>query len=299
MSRAPPAATASEAYVLSYFRTEAEALHLAVSDDGYDFTALNGGDAVLESDVGAESIRDPFLYDDGERFHLLGTDGWHSDHVVHATSPDLVAWSAPERLPVMADVEGTLNTWAPECYYDREAGVTRLLWSSTVGAGEAPDDPAEQAAYDHRIWAAETTDFESFTDPEVFLDPGFNVIDATVARHDGEYLLAVKDERGANTVDTDHKDVAIGRAETGRGPFTPLSDPVTPAPVEGPTLYRADGEWLLLYDHFIEGDYGASRSPDGEAWERADDAVSVPEGVRHGSVMGVERGVVESLRDAL
>jgi len=299
MSRAAPSATAAEAYVLSYFRTESEALHLAVSDDGREFAALNGGDAVLESDVGAESIRDPFLYDDGERFHLLGTDGWHSDHVVHAASPDLIEWSDPERVPVMADVDGTLNTWAPECYYDEEAGVARLLWSSTVTDGDPPDDPAEQEAYDHRIWACETDDFESFSDPEVFLDPGHNVIDATVAHHDGAYLLAVKDERGANSVDTDHKDVSLGRAETGDGPFTPLSDPVTPAPVEGPTLYRAGGEWWMLYDHFIEGHYGASRSPDGENWERADDAVSVPEGVRHGSVLGVERGVVEGLRDAL
>ena len=298
MSRAPPAGATAEAYVLSYFRTESEALHLAVSDDGAAFTALNDNDAVLTSDVGAESIRDPFLYDDGDQFHLLGTDSWHSDHVVHATSPDLVEWSDPERLPVMADVEGTLNTWAPECYYDREAGVTRLLWSSTVSDGEPPDDPAEQDAYDHRIWAAETTDFETVSDPEVFLDPGYTVIDATVAYHDGEYLLAVKDERGANAVDTDHKDVSLGRSDTGSGPFTPLSDPVTPAPVEGPTLYRADGEWRMLYDHFIEGHYGASRSSDGEHWERADDAVAVPEGVRHGSVLGVERDVAERLRDA-
>lgn len=282
--------------MLSYFRTESEALHLATSHDGYAFEPVAGGDAVLESDVGAESVRDPFLYDDGERFHLLGTDGWHSDSVVHATSPDLRSWSDPELLPVMGDVEGTLNAWAPECYYDREAGVHRLLWSSTVSDGPAPDDPAEQDAYDHRIWSVETEDFETFSDPAVFLDPGFNCIDATVAFHDGEYLLAVKDERGSNDLDTEGKDVLLGRSETGRGPFTPLSAPVTPAPVEGPTLYRTDDEWLMLYDHFIEGHYGASRSPDGEEWTVADDAVSVPEGVRHGSVLGVARDVAEGLR---
>jgi len=296
MPRGPPG-TGGDAYVLSHFRTEHEALHLAVSDDGRAFEALNGGDAVLESDVGAESIRDPFLYDNGERYHLLGTDGWHSQHVVHATSPDLRTWSDPELLPAMTGVEGTLNTWAPECYYDREAGVHRLLWSSTVSDGDPPDDPAEQDAYDHRIWAAETTDFESLSEPEVFLDPGFTVIDATVTFHEGEYLLAVKDERGANSLDTDGKDVVVARATDGGGPFRPLSDPVTPAPVEGPTTYRAGGEWRMLYDRFLEDRYGASRSADGHDWAVADD-VAVPEGVRHGSVLAVGADVLAGLRAA-
>lgn len=277
-------------FVLSHFRTEAEALHYAVSRDGYEWTALNDGEAVLRSDVGAESIRDPFLVrDESETYHLLGTDGWASERIVHATSEDLIEWSDPELVPVMGDVPGVRNTWAPECFHDRESGVYRLVWSSTVNPGGDPD------AYDHRIWTASTPDFETFSAPSCLFDPGYTVIDACVVRHDGEYLMAFKDERGENTLDTDHKDVRLARAPSGGGPFADVTGPVTPGPVEGPSVFHNGEEWLVLYDHFIEGRYGASRSDDARDWEVCDSAMTFPAGLRHGSVIEIEDDVGERL----
>lgn len=274
-------------YLFSYFRSDEEALFLATSSDGYRFEAANGGEAVLAGEVGAESLRDPFLCRDGAgTFHLLATDGWESDAVVHATSPDCRTWSDQERLPVMGDVPGTRNAWAPEAVYERETDRWRLFWSSTVSE-TGPED-----LLDHRIWTATTPDFEAFADPEVMLDPGYSVIDATVRRRDGAYHLAVKDERGANDLDTDYKAVRTAVADRADGPWEGLGEFVTPAPVEGPTLYRADGDWLLLYDHFVEGRYGASRSADFETWTVVDDEVTVPEGARHGSVLEVPDGAV-------
>lgn len=280
-------------YLLSYFRTDAEALHLAVSEDGYGWTALNGNDPVLDGQVGAESLRDPFLIRDrGGTYHLLATDGWTSRYVVHATSPDLRSWSDQERIGVMTDVPGARNAWAPEAFYDREAGVYRLVWSSTVSR-DGPDDYRN-----HRIWSCATPDFETFGPSACLFDPGYNVIDATVARDGDAYLLAFKDERGRNEVDTDYKGVRTCRAPTGGGPFRGITDIVTPTPVEGPTLYRVDGEWLLLYDHFVEDSYGASRSSDGVTWEPCGEAVSLPAGVRHGSVVEIPGETGERLRTA-
>jgi hypothetical protein len=267
-------------FVLSHFRTEAEALHYAVSDDGYRWETLNGGDPILRSEVGAESIRDPFVIQDrGGTYHLLGTDGWHSENVVHAKSEDLIEWSDPELVPVMADVPGVRNTWAPECFYDADVGIYRLVWSSTVNPGGDPDD------LDHRIWTCSTPDFESFGAPSVLFDPGYNVIDACVVRHGGEYLMAFKDERGENDLDTDHKDVRLARAPSGGGPFGDVTEPVTPGPVEGPTVFHNGEEWLMLYDHFIEERYGASRSDDARAWTVCDSEMDFPEGLRHGDVI--------------
>lgn len=294
-------------FVLAHFRTEAEALHYAVSDDGYEWEALNGGEAILRSDVGAESIRDPFLIEDRDgTYHLLGTDGWWSENVVHATSEDLLEWSDPELVPVMGDVPGVRNTWAPECFYDREADVYRLVWSSTVDSDEGlgrggntdTDTETDTDALDHRIWTCSTPDFETFSAPSCLFDPGYNVIDACVVRLDGEYLMAFKDERGENTVDTDHKDVRLARAPVGGGPFADVTEPVTPAPVEGPTVFHNGEEWLVLYDHFIEGRYGASRSDDARHWEVCDSAMEFPDGLRHGDVLEVPDAVGERLREA-
>lgn len=281
-------------YLLSYFRTEAEALHLATSDDGLDWTAVNGNEPVLEGEVGGESLRDPFLIEDRDgTYHLLATDGWQSTDIVHATSTDLQSWSDQELLPVMRDVPGTKNAWAPECFYDREAGVYRLLWSSTVDPETGPDE------YDHRIWSCSTPDFETFSASACVFDPGYNVIDATVAYDDGEYLMAFKDERGENSLDTDYKATRLARAPSGGGPFRGVTDFVTPGPVEGPTLFRADGEWRMLYDHFLEDRYGASRSPDGREWTVCTDELSTPDDVRHGSVIEIPDDLGRDLRAAL
>ena len=281
-------------FVLSYFRTEAEALHLAVSDDGYAWESLNDDEPVLRGEVGTESLRDPFLFRDrGDTYHMLATDSWSSEYIVHAESDDLRSWSEQELVPVMADVPGARNSWAPECYYDRAADVYRLVWSSTVSR-DGPED-----LRDHRIWSCATPDFEEFDASASFFDPGYNVIDACVAYDEAaeEYLMAFKDERGENSLNTDYKAIRTCRAPSGGGPFRDISDPVTPAPVEGPALYRADGEWLMLYDHFIEDRYGASRSVDGDEWTVCTDEMTFPEGVRHGSVLEVPDGVGRELRE--
>jgi len=277
-------------FVLSYFRTDPEALHLALSEDGYTWTALNDNEPILRGEVGDESLRDPFLIEDqGGTYHMLSTDGWHSEYIVHAESDDLIEWSDQERIPVMTNVEGTHNSWAPEAYYDREAGVYRIIWSSTVDPTGGQDDG-------HRIWMCSTPDFETFSPASCFVDPGYSVIDACVA-HDGEeYIMAIKDERGENDLDTDHKDIKIATAANGGGPFGPFSEPVTPAPVEGPTVFHNGEEWLLLYDHFMEDYYGGSRSEDGREFETCTDELSFPDDVRHGSVIEIPDALADDLR---
>lgn len=39
-----------------------------------------------------------------------------------------------------------------------------------------------------------TKDFENFSETKLFVEPGFNVIDATIAKNENEYFMIIKDE---------------------------------------------------------------------------------------------------------
>jgi hypothetical protein len=272
-------------FLMSYFTTEDEALHLAVSPDGHSFTPLNDGLPVLRGTVGTRTLRDPFvgLGQDG-RFHLLATDGWSSQSIVHAVSADLLTWSPQELIPAMRGVPGAHNAWAPEFFYDPGCQRYQLIWSSVVEHSEADSDRDWQnTGQDHRIWGCVTEDFRTFSPAGIFFDPGFAVIDATVAYDGDRFVMAFKDERGDNELTTSHKHIMLTTFAKLGAPFDPAYGPVSPAPVEGPSFFRRDGEWVLIFDHFLEGRYGAVSSPDGLTWSPAD--ISVPPGIRHASVL--------------
>ena len=279
-------------YVMSYFRTEAEALHLALSEDGFDWRPLNGNRPLLEGSVGTRTLRDPFVMraQDG-RFHLFATNGWKADSIVHASSADLLTWSDQALVHVMAGVPGTRNCWAPECFYDEAAGAYRVIWSSSL------TEPSGPADLNHRIWGATTRDFVTYTPAARFFDPGFSVIDATVVRHPNGYLMAFKDERGENRIGTEHKFIHVCVAPNGDGPWTEISEPVTPSLTEGPTLFRRDGRWVMLFDHFLQDFFGAMESPDGVRWENITERVTFPPGPRHASVLEVDEAVGRNLRE--
>ncbi len=281
-------------YLMSYFRTVSEALHLALSQDGLDWTPLNNNEPVLRGQVGSRTLRDPHITraEDGA-YHLLSTNGWASRSIIHASSCDLLHWSAQEVVPVMATIEGTRNCWAPKCYYDAEERVYRLIWSSTVRTG-GPD-----RLWDHRIWSTATPDFKHYTPPTLFFDPGYSVIDATVAHHDGQYLMAFKDERGENRLGTQYKAIRVCTSRSARGPFENVSDLISPAPVEGPTLLRREQGWLMLYDHFLEERYGACQSTNGINWEVLLEGARFPPGARHACVLRVDESTVRGLQALL
>lgn len=272
-------------HVLSYFTTDDEALHVATSPDGHHFTPLDDGAPVLRGQVGAGTLRDPFLLlgPDG-LYHLLATDGWSSPRIVHATSPDLRRWSPQRLLEPMAGVTGARNAWAPEAFTDDD-GVVHLLWSSVIDP-DNDDHDWHHTNQEHRIWHTATRDFTEFTEPRVFFDPGYPVIDATVARADGRYVMAFKDERGENTPGTDHKNILLTTFTDPHGPLTEPTGPVTPSPVEGPSLFRRGDEWVLIFDHFLDDGYGALASADDmSTWEPTD--IGMPPGMRHASVLVV------------
>lgn len=79
------------AYLFTYFNSNApqdEQICFALSDDGYNYTPLNGGAPVIESDTIAltQCVRDPHILrcEDGKTFYMVVTDmrsslGWASN----------------------------------------------------------------------------------------------------------------------------------------------------------------------------------------------------------------------------
>ncbi len=281
-------------FLMSYFRTEAEALHLALSDDGMKWRALNANKPTFGSSIGSQTLRDPFVFrDQNGLFHLLSTNGWKSDAIYHAVSDDLMAWRDETLLPVMQTVPGTRNCWAPEAFFARESNLYWIIWSSTTpGAGEEFD----AHGYNHRIWGTSTPDFKQFSPAQLFFDPGYNVIDANVLPLENGYAMAFKDERGGHTPDSKHKAIRVGRAPDALGPWETGEKFVSPLFTEGPTLFRAQGEWLMIFDHFTAGFFGAIATSDWKTWRDISAQINVPAGPRHAGVIEIEDEIAEALQ---
>jgi hypothetical protein len=236
-----------------------EQIYFVVSRDGKDWRNLNGGEPVLVSRLGERGVRDPFLlraHDGGEeKFFLIATDlsihlnrDWKravragSKSIVIWESADLGKWSEPRLVKVAPDDAGC--TWAPEAIYDQSRQDYVVFWASTT----AGDRFAK-----HRIWAARTKDFKTFTEP-VHIEKPTTVIDTTIVFDNGKYVRFTKDEK--------FKAITAETSDKLDGPWTDLPDfsLARLTGYEGPACYRlTDAEpgkpakWCLLLDHYSRG----------------------------------------------
>ncbi|WP_088184856.1 glycoside hydrolase family 43 protein [Sphingobium sp. Z007] len=283
--------------VFAYFTTgkagEADGLKLAVSDDGFAFRTLAGGRSLLVPAVGEKKLlRDPFLFQDGRTYHLLWTTAWEGVTIGHATSDDLVHWSAQRAIAVMADVPGTRNCWAPEAIRDPRTGRYAIIWSSTVTGRFTQTAGTSESAYNHRLWHSSTADFGTFAPARPLYDPGFSVIDGTFAQGpEGGLWLIVKDE----TVDPPRKWLQVAKGDSPTGPFGPLSPPFSPAWVEGPMTARIGDALICYYDVYKEGRWGAAMTRDMMRWTDVSARLAMPAGARHGSLLRVPRALVDAI----
>eukprot|EP01062_Namystynia_karyoxenos_P039271 TRINITY_DN28565_c0_g1_i1.p1 TRINITY_DN28565_c0_g1~~TRINITY_DN28565_c0_g1_i1.p1 ORF type:complete len:356 (+),score=107.01 TRINITY_DN28565_c0_g1_i1:88-1068(+) len=301
---------ANDVLLFSYFTTAQEALHLAYSFDGLNFTALNGNQPVLQGPAPYTSIRDPYIArsaDGGSNFHLVATAGAFgtSDRIHHWTmtiGEKGVSFSADGLPQVMQNVSGTKECWAPEFAHDAASGKYIAFWSS-----ETPQAPGGK-----RIWGSWTRDFVTFEQPQVLLDPGYTVIDATsVQLGNGSRFLFFKDERD-ETRGGQQLYKAVRRADAGAlgGPYAHPSGLLSPHMTEGPEVAEFPNptgkKYLLYYDCFtIPQERGVSASDDLAHFEEVGPCggcdpsvcgVSFPAGARHGSFTRISRSELAALQ---
>ncbi len=178
----PEAVGETEAYLYVYFRgnvngePERLAIHVAGSEDGYEWFDLNGNWPILESTMGTQCLRDPYLIrsKDGDRFYLIATDlntqdgqGWGpwslegSKYLMIWESDDLINWSEQRMVKFANDDMGC--AWAPEAIWDPDT-EEYLVYAS------AKDLTMGSSAID-TVYVVRTRDFRTFSEPEYFVRP--------------------------------------------------------------------------------------------------------------------------------
>ncbi len=286
---------ADTAYLFTYFTGNgADGLHLAWSEDGYRWEALGGGVSFLKPEVGKDRLmRDPSvaLGPDGT-YHMVWTSGWWDRVIGHASTRDFLHWSEQQAIPVMEHEPTARNSWAPELVWD--AGRARFLmyWASTLPGAFPETAGSSEDALNHRIYATTTSDWKTFEPTRLFCEPGFSVIDAApLPGSDGRCRLVVKDE----TVNPPKKHLRIAVADDPEGPWREFSSPFSRDWVEGPTAIRVGDATVVYFDVYREKHYGALRSTDLVHWEDITSEISLPPGVRHGTMIEVPRSVIDAL----
>jgi beta-xylosidase len=284
-------------FLFAYFQDPGKSgVHFALSEDGYRWTALRGGAAWVKPEQADELMRDPFVTKgpDGT-YHMVWTWEWRTPFIGHATSKDLVTWSAQQKIPMFAGTAGVRNVWAPEICWDRQSRHWIVFWSTTID-GRFTETLAEgKGGLNHRIYSMTTKDWVTFTEPKVFFNPGYSVIDATLLEAQGRWHLIFKDER-ENPV---KKYMQIASGPSPEGPWSNISAPFTEAWSEGPSALKVGGEYIVYYDHYRDPrGYRAVRSKDLKTWEDVTPQLTFPPGSKHGSFLAISRAEAERLRRA-
>jgi hypothetical protein len=285
-------------YMFAYFNNNGkDGLHLAYSNDGYKWTALKNDSSVLKPMVAKDKLmRDPCIIksEDG-LFHMVWTVSWNDKGIGYTSSKDLINWSEQQFIPVMSHEDSARNCWAPEITYDKKKKQYMIYWATTI-AGKYKMDTVVESGYNHRMYYVTTKDFKSFSKTKLLYDKGFNVIDATIVPDGKQYIMFLKDE----TRIPPQKNIKIATSKKLTKGFSVPSAPITGNYwAEGPTTLKIGNTWIVYFDKYRDHKYGAIQSTDLKTWTDVSDKISLPKGIRHGSIFKITGGEFEKLKAVL
>lgn len=290
----------TDAYLFSYFKGNGDGLHFATSTDGLKWTDLNEGQPILKPKIGKDALfRDPCIIKGPDGlYHMVWTTGWWDQHIGYASSKDLINWSEQQIIPVMSHEPEAKNSWAPELFYDEENQEYLIYWATTIpGRHSEVAESEREKGLNHRIYYTTTKNFKTFTPTRLFFNPDFSAIDATLLKHNDQFVMFIKNENP----NPPEKNIRVTIADHAAGPYpTKVSDPITGNYwAEGPTAIKI-GEYVYVYfDKYTNHQYGAVRSKDLKTWEDVSDQVSFPSGVRHGTAFKVQLEEVNKIKGSL
>jgi len=291
-------AQSNSIYMFAYFNNNGkDGLHLAYSKDGYTWTALNHDSAVLKPMVANDKLmRDPCIVKGADGlFHMVWTVSWNDKGIGYASSKDLVHWSEQQFIPVMKSEDSARNCWAPEITYDAKNKNYMIYWATTI-AGKYKMDTIVESGYNHRLYYVTTKDFKNFSKTKLLYDKGFNVIDATIVPDGKQYIMFLKDE----TRIPPQKNIKIAISKNLTNGFSVPSAPITGNYwAEGPTTLKLGNTWIVYFDKYRDHKYGAVQSTDLKNWTDVSDKISLPKGIRHGSIFVVSEEELQLLKEAI
>ncbi|MBW5448254.1 hypothetical protein GE107_19595 [Cohnella sp. CFH 77786] len=314
--RPKPEAAPYEGYMFTYFTGEGasdgEQIYLALSEgnDALHWRDLNGGNPVLTSVLGEKGVRDPYIIrsPEGDKFYLIATDlkiygNWNwgraqtdgSRSIMVWESTDLINWSEQRMVEVAPPEAG--NTWAPEVFYDSGRGEYVVFWASNMFADSSHTGGAYQ-----KILYATTRDFYTFSEPKVYMDYGYSIIDTTMIEHNGTIYRFTKDERSNTSSTPNGKFVFQESGNSVTDPnFKLIKEGIGKGSIsagEGPTVFKSNVEqkWYLFIDEFGGRGYVPFETTDLNSgnWMLSSN-YQLPAKPRHGTVLPVTKQEYERL----
>ena len=282
--------------VFAYFKNNGQdGLHLAYSFDGLQWKALKNDSSFLKPVVSKDKLmRDPCIIrgTDG-LFHMVWTVSWNDKGIGYASSTDLIHWSEQQFIPVMQLEDSARNCWAPEITYDAKKKQYMIYWATTI-SGKYKADPKVESGYNHRMYYVLTKDFKTFSKTKLLYDKGFNVIDATIVPHGKKFIMFLKDE----TREPAQKNIKIATSKKLNSGYSNATAPITGNYwAEGPTTLKLNNTWIVYFDKYRDHKYGAIQSADLINWTDISDKISLPKGIRHGTIFTISRKEFELLQN--
>lgn len=254
------------AYLMVFHSDETHSLHMALSPDGYSFTALNDGRPVIAGDTIADQkgIRDPHIYrgPDGA-FYLAMTDlhifaqrdgfrntewerdgakyGWGNNKgLVLMKSWDLINWKRTnihfDKLSAAYSEIGC--AWAPEVTYDEEKGKLMIYFTMRF-----------QTEPNKLYYVYVNEDFDKLESmPQILFeypDKNVSAIDADITKIGDKYRMFYVSHDGEAGI----KQAVSDKINSGYVFDPRWYDPEERAS-EAPNVWKRIGEdkWVLMYD---------------------------------------------------
>lgn len=286
---ATPAKSKSGKYIFVYFvgnEPHEERIHFAVSEDGYNFTALNNNEPVIIQTKGKKCVRDPYILKGKDGFYyIIGTDmkcteGWTSNHaLVTWKSKDLIEWTDETIIDIRdfgSEFTNTTRAWAPQAFWDKEKKQYMIYWAHST-----PEKDVAQMYYAH------TADFKTMTEPKLLFErPGIQTIDGDIAysEKNGKYYLYFKHD--------EDQTIAYVTADRLTGPYCDEAVVVSLANtgVEGSEIYNITGtdEWVMVMDEYGTDRFFMQQTSDFENFKAVHpDNYSMAFRPRHGSICAI------------
>ncbi len=293
------------AYLFTYFNSNApedEQICYAISDDGYNYTPLNNGFPVIESDTIAltQCVRDPHILrcEDGKTFYMVATDmrsslGWSSNRgMVLLKSTDLIHWQhSTVNFPTRYTKtwKNVIRVWAPETIYDHRAGKYMVFYSLRTSA---------PGSYDKIYYQYANSDFTDLEgEPRWLFDAGNATIDGDIVYNEADklYHLFYKQESGRGIYQ------AVAKELTDKWQMVEGHVEQTKEAVEGVGVCKAiDGKsWIIMYDCYGNGHYQFCKSEDLKTFRFVQNTETKGKFTpRHGTIIPITRAEKERLLQA-
>jgi hypothetical protein len=285
-------------YLMGYFTespqkmADSRELHLAVSKDALNWMPLNQNRSVYVPVLGERGLRDPFFLrkSDGS-FVVLATnlrdDLMRPFQTIHVwTTKDFINFENPRLLKMHDDPH--MRTWAPEAFWDPEKKKYAILWSGNTDY--------------FRTYVNYTDDFMSVGSHQLYFDPGFNQIDATIySGPEGNFLYfkdwTISRLRGARAS-------SLAPGSFNAGVYTkPISNEVIVS-MEAPLLLKVTGQnrWFLYGDSYrpVNSEFYVWKSDDitKDSWDPVDYAdYNMPMSCKHGNIIPITQAEMDKLVD--